>query len=170
MSGATSIVPVRDDADVAAASQLAREFFGYMRATYPERAALIDAYLVEQDFEGQLARFRDHFNPPAGECLLARLDGIPAGVVMLKPYAGAISELNRMYVARAARGRGIGRRLCEALLASARALGYRVVRLDALNERVEALPLYRALGFGPDPDPPAFARADPQIISLRLSL
>ena len=58
-----------------------------MRATYPETEAAIDAYLVAQDFEGQLADFRDHFNPPHGECLLARLDGAPVGVVMLKPYA-----------------------------------------------------------------------------------
>ena len=68
-------------------SQLAREFFAYMRATYPERAAAIDAYLIAQDFEGQLADFRAHFNPPRGECLLARLDGAPVGIVMLKPYA-----------------------------------------------------------------------------------
>ena len=81
-----------------------------------------------------------------------------------------VCELNRMYVVRAARGRGIGRRLCETLLERARELGYREVRLDALNERVEALPLYRALGFGPDPDPPAFIRADPEVVSLRMAL
>ena len=84
-----------------------------MRATFPERAAAIDAYLIAQDFEGQLAAFRGHFNPPRGECLLARLDGAPVGVVMLKPYAAGVCELNRMYVVPAARGRGVGRRLCE---------------------------------------------------------
>jgi GNAT superfamily N-acetyltransferase len=162
--------PVRSDADVAAAAELARGFFAYMRATYPERAATIDAYLVAQDFEGQLADFRSHFNPPRGECLLARLDGIPAGLVMLKPYGPGVCELNRMYVARAARGRGLGRALCEGLLARARDLGYREVRLDALSERVDALPLYRKLGFGPDPDPQAFVRTDPDIVSMRMAL
>jgi GNAT superfamily N-acetyltransferase len=170
MSGSVAIEPVRDDDGVAAASRLAREFFAYMRATYSERAATIDAYLIAQDFEGQLADFRVHFNPPRGECLLARLDGAPVGIVMLKPYAEGVCELNRMYVARAARGRGLGRRLCETLIARARALGYRAVRLDALNERVDALPLYRALGFLPDPDPPAWLRADPEVVSLRLAL
>jgi GNAT superfamily N-acetyltransferase len=170
VTGAVAIAPVREDADIAAASRLAREFFAYMRGSFPEHAAAIDAYLVDQDFEGQLADFRAHFNPPRGECLLARLDGAPVGVVMLKPYAEGVCELNRMYVARAARGRGVGRRLCESLIARARDLGYRAVRLDALNEQVEALPLYRKLGFGPDPDPPAFARAEPGVVSLRMAL
>jgi GNAT superfamily N-acetyltransferase len=170
VSGGLVIAPVRSDADVAAASGLAREFFAYMRATYPERGATIDAYLIAQDFEGQLADFRSHFNPPCGECLLARLDGTPVGVVMLKPYSEGVCELNRMYVARAARGRGVARRLCETLLARARELGYREVRLDTLNARVEALPLYRTLGFGPDPDPPAFIRADPEAVSMRMAL
>lgn len=165
-----TLLPVRSDADVAAASDLARDFFAYMRATYPERAATIDAYLIAQDFEGQLADFRTHFNPPRGECLLARLDGAPAGVVMLKPYSPGVCELNRMYVTRAARGRGLGRALCEGLLARARELGYREVRLDALNERVEALPLYRKLGFGTDPAPPDFVRTDPDIVSMRMTL
>jgi GNAT superfamily N-acetyltransferase len=164
------ITEARSDADVAAAARLARDFFAYMRATYPEQAAAIDAYLIEQDFEGQLADFRANFNPPRGECLLARLDDAPAGVVMLKPYAEGVCELNRMYVARDARGRGIGRALCEGLIARARTLGYRAIRLDALNAQVEAVPLYRRLGFGPDPDPPAFARAEPGVISMRMAL
>jgi hypothetical protein len=54
--------------------------------------------------------------------------------------------------------------------AQARALGYREVRLDALNERIEALPLYYKLGFGPDPDPPDYARNEPGVISLRMPL
>jgi len=170
MAADITLGPVRSDADIAAAAELARDFFAYMRATYPERAALIDAYLVDQDFEGQLADFRSHFSPPHGECLLARLGGAPAGLVMLKPYGEGVCELNRMYVTRAARGRGLGRALCEGLIERARALGYREIRLDALNERVDAVPLYRKLGFGPDPEPPAFALRDPEIISMRMAL
>ena len=168
--GAASIGPVRSDADVAAASALARAFFAYMRETYPEQAMTIDAYLEDQDFEGQLAAFRSHFNPPKGECLLARSAGEPVGIVMLKPYAPGVCELNRMYVTGAARGRGVGRALCEALIARARTLGYREIRLDTPNERVEALPLYRSLGFLPEAERPAFAARDADIVCLRRSL
>ena len=141
---------MRSDADVAAASQLARDFFAYMRATYPETQARPSTPTWSiQDFEGQLADFRSHFNPPHGECLLARLDGEPAGIVMLKPYAEGVCELNRMYVTRAARGRGLGRALCEALIAGRARSATAQIRLDALNAQVEAVPLYRKLGFRP---------------------
>lgn len=168
--GPVSIATVRSDADVAAASTLARAFFAYMRETYPAQAATIDAYLAAQDFEGQLADFRAHFNPPKGECLLARLGDAPAGIVMLKPYGDGVCELNRMYVPEAARGRGIARVLCEKLMELARGLGYREIRLDTLNARVEALPLYRSLGFLPEAERPAFAARDPGIVCLRRAL
>jgi GNAT superfamily N-acetyltransferase len=164
------IAPVRSDADVAAAGQLAREFFAYLRLKFPESEGAIDDYLVAQDFEGQLAAFQDHFGPPHGECMLARMDGAPVGVVMLKPYGSGVCELNRMYVAPVARGHGVGRGLCEGLIARARELGYREMRLDALNERIEAVPLYRKLGFQPDPDPPAYARDEPGVVSFRMPL
>ena len=76
-----------------------------MRETYPEKRAAIDAYLVIQDFEGQLASFRDHFNPPHGECMLARLDGAAGRRRHAQAlFAPGVCELNRMYVLRAARG------------------------------------------------------------------
>ncbi len=162
--------PVRNAADVAAASQLARDFFEVIRGRYPEMTDLIDAYLVDQDFEGQLANFASHFNPPAGECLMVDLDGVPVGIVMLKRYSGAVCEMNRMFVSEAGRGRGLGRKLGEQLIAEARALGYREMRLDALHRHVEALPLYASLGFLPDANPPAFSRSDPNIISMRRTL
>lgn len=34
----------------------------------------------------------------------------------------------------------------------------------------EALPLYRSLGFGPDPDPPEASRGDPGGINMRIAL
>lgn len=164
---AVRIAPVRSDEDVAAAVALAWEFVALLHERYPERAESIDAYLKEQRFEDMLAAFRTFFNPPKGECMLARLDGEAVGIVMLKPVDARACEMNRMFVQARARGRGLGRALCLALFERAIALGYAEMRLGALDRHVEALPLYASLGFETDPNPPAYAADDPGVISLR---
>jgi ribosomal protein S18 acetylase RimI-like enzyme len=52
-----------------------------------------------------------------------------------------------MYVAPAARGRGLGRRLLERLEEIAAAHGCRAVRLDSASHMGPAIALYRRLGY-----------------------
>lgn len=165
-----TIQPARTDADIAEVTRLAWDFIDFLRTRYPERHEMIDAYLRDQRFEEMLANFRDHFAPPSGECMLARLEGAGVGIVMLKPVDDTLCEMNRMFVSPSARGQGTGRRLCTALISRAVQLGYREMRLGALDRHREALPLYRSLGFGPDPDPPEHGRDDPGVIHLRMTL
>ena len=63
----------------------------------------------------------------------------------------ATAELKRMYVAPAARGTGVGRRLVAALEAEARSLGARRLVLETGVRQTAALALYRATGFEPIP-------------------
>jgi GNAT superfamily N-acetyltransferase len=167
---AVVIEPARSDADIADVTGLAWAFVAQIKQRYPERAQQVEDYLRHQRFEEMLANFREHFMPPSGECMLARLDGSAVGIVMLKPIDPTLCEMNRMYVTPEARGHGIGRSLCEYLMSRALELGYCEMRLGALPRHVEALPLYRSLGFEPDPDPSEFARDDPGVISLRMVL
>jgi len=45
-------------------------------------------------------------------------------------------------------GRSIGRKLAEAVVTSARALGYRRLRLDTISGKMDtAVKLYRSMGF-----------------------
>jgi putative acetyltransferase len=59
----------------------------------------------------------------------------------------AWGELKRMYVAPAARGRRIGRLILDRLLSHAKDRGINVLRLETGNKQLEALSLYRSVGF-----------------------
>ena len=85
--------------------------------------------------------------PPAGAVLLALGETQVAGCVLLQPVDDGVAEVRRLYVRPAARGKGMGRALMQAVIDAARAAGHRTVRLETLDVMREARALYRALGF-----------------------
>lgn len=86
-----------------------------------------------------------------GAFLTIYQDGTPVGCGALRLMDGETGELKRMYVSPAARGKGLGRRLVDALEAEARRLGARRLVLETGTRQLAALALYRATGFHPIP-------------------
>lgn len=84
---------------------------------------------------------------PEGLLLLARLHGEPVGCGALHFFAGAVADVKRMWVAPTARGLGLGRRLLGELEDEARRRGVQLLRLETNRALVEAIGLYRAVGF-----------------------
>ena len=85
--------------------------------------------------------------PPAGALLISRLREQPVGCGALKFHADAPAELKRMWVAPAARGLGVGRRLLHELEQQAKAMGAHVIRLETNRALSEAIALYRRNGY-----------------------
>jgi DNA-binding MarR family transcriptional regulator/GNAT superfamily N-acetyltransferase len=85
--------------------------------------------------------------PPAGQFFVAYLRGEAIGCGAVKHHAGAPAEIKRMWIAPAARGLGLGRRLLEELEACAAAGGARVARIETSAVLTEALALYRSTGW-----------------------
>ncbi|MEU0899215.1 GNAT family N-acetyltransferase [Streptomyces massasporeus] len=85
--------------------------------------------------------------PPDGLFLLARVNGSPAGCVGIRALSPGVGEIKRMFVRPAFRGRGVGRSLLTAVEAEARKLGHTRLRLDTMEELIEARGLYASSGY-----------------------
>src|SRR5262249_12020275 len=84
----------------------------------------------------------DELTPPAGLLLLATLHGEPVGCGALKFHDGAPAEIKRMWVAPAARGLSLGRRLLADLETQAATRGVRTLRLETNRALGDAIGLY----------------------------
>jgi GNAT superfamily N-acetyltransferase len=144
-----SIVPATTQEDLEAVRDLMRAFVAWHRDRHRSDIALVDAYFDAAAFEAELAGLSLVYAAPDGTVLLARIDGSPAGCGALRRLDESTGELKRMFVPEIYRGRGVGLALGQALLAAARAAGYRRLRLDTSVRQREALGLYRRLGFRP---------------------
>jgi DNA-binding MarR family transcriptional regulator/N-acetylglutamate synthase-like GNAT family acetyltransferase len=118
----------------------------------------------EQGFDVSLSRdpeARDMIRP-RGAFLVAMSDGVPIGCVGLKGTDRGYAEIKRLWIAPAARGLGLARRLMQAAEDAARALSIEVLRLDTNKALPEAIKLYRSSGwteidrFNDDPYPDSF--------------
>ena len=119
-----------------------------VRALFTEYAGSLGFSLGYQGFDAELAGLPGKYAAPDGALLLAKVDGVAAGVVALRKLEPGIAEMKRLYVQPAHHGRSIGRKLAEAVVATARALGYRRLRLDTISGKMDsAVKLYRSMGF-----------------------
>ena len=82
-----------------------------------------------------------------GLLLVGRLRGEPIGCGALKLHGRGPAEVKRMWVATAARGLGVGRRILGELERHARERGVEVLRLETNRSLGEAISLYRSAGF-----------------------
>lgn len=126
--------------DLAAVRELMREY-----------AASLAIDLCFQGFEHELATLPGEYAAPAGALLLALVDGMPAGCVAMRPLPDSdhvnACEMKRLFVRRAFRQFGLGRRLTQQLMDLATQAGHSCMLLDTLDDMEAARGLYATLGF-----------------------
>jgi putative acetyltransferase len=81
---------------------------------------------------------------------IAELEGVVVGGCGIKQLDGSkenICELQRMFLSKEARGKGIGKKLMELCLSDAKKFNYKQVYLETLSDQHEAMVLYKKTGF-----------------------
>ena len=133
--------------DYEAFGEVCRAYFAWCRARYSEMPWFVDEVFGQQSFDAELTVLAAKYGPPAGRTMLAVRDGQVVAGGAYHQLADGVCELKRLYVTDQARGLGLGRKLTDALTASARADGYRLMRLDTAHLLKEAISMYDSMGF-----------------------
>ncbi|MBV8049776.1 MAG: GNAT family N-acetyltransferase [Acidobacteriaceae bacterium] len=132
-----SITQARSDEEIAEARKLFLEY-----------AKSLGFSLCFQNFDEELANLPGDYSPPHGRLLLAKLGDETAGCVALHKLQPDICEMKRLYLRPPFRGKGSGRILANAVIAEARQIGYKFMRLDTVEPVMkDAVAMYRKLGF-----------------------
>ena len=110
---------------------------------------LLDYYYAVPVYRALLDALPQTHARPKGAIFVAETGGRIVACGMTQEIAPGVTEIKRVYVDEAARGRGLARRLCEAAMEQARADGFRLMKLDTMRRLPEAVRLYESLGFVP---------------------
>ena len=104
---------------------------------------------------------------PGGQVYFAMRGPAVIGTCAAIPISTTTWELAKLAVDPSSRGQGVGRRLCETVLAYARAAGATEIVLTSHTALVEALHLYESMGFRRAPLP-ADVRYETANVFMRL--
>ena len=121
----------------------------------PKARACLKAYYAELDarfgggFDVSLSRDPEAVDmiSPRGAFFVALDGAAPLGCAGFKGHDGAWAEVKRLWVAPAARGRGLATALMAEIETAARAMAIPLLRLDTNSALPEAAALYDRLGW-----------------------
>ena len=142
-----AISPARLPSDYASFGILVSEYVEWCRSRYQHDAWFVDQTFGHQGLDQELRELAVMYGPPNGKTLLAYLDSELCGGGAYRRLPDGTCEMKRLFVADRFRGHGIGRELGSALIESASAEGYSLMRLDTGNLLTEAISMYHNMGF-----------------------
>lgn len=119
------------------------------RGLFREYEAWFGMNLCFQNFDEEVANLPGKYAAPeGGRLFLAFADELLAGCIALRKLEDGICEMKRLFVRDRFRGRKIGVRLIEKIIAEAREIGYARMRLDTFPGKMgKAVNLYESYGF-----------------------
>ncbi|MCW2787407.1 MAG: GCN5-related N-acetyltransferase [Marmoricola sp.] len=128
--------------------------------THPDAARLVEEvqleYVARYGTRDETPLAVGYFEPPQGAFHVGYLDGVAVATGawrrrtdVLALGSTSTAEIKRMYVAPAARGRGLARAMLAHLETTAAAAGTEVMILETGTAQPEAIALYESSGYEP---------------------
>ena len=118
-----------------------------VKAIFIEYLNFVEKYLGQSlSFQGTEKEFSD-FPHTYDALFLAKIDRSPMAACGIKPFKDNICELKRLYCRPNGRGFGLGLKLCQASLKTAKEIGYDMIYLDTDHGLIHANTIYEKLGF-----------------------
>ena len=133
--------------DYKAFAQLIKEYVSWLRSRYEQDKWFITEVLDKQSLASELENLPTMYGAPSGRAFLAVEGDQVLGCGAYRGLADGTCEMKRVFVPTRFQRLGIGRGLCNVLIATARAEGYSLMRLDTGKTMYEAISLYQSLGF-----------------------
>jgi putative acetyltransferase len=119
-----------------------------VRSLFREYESWLGLSLCFQGFEEELETLPGKYAEPDGRIFIGYVDDEPAGCIGLRKLDDGICEMKRLYLRESARGQGLGNALIDKLIADAREIGYKKMRLDTYPPKMgKAVGLYESHGF-----------------------
>lgn len=103
--------------------------------------------LDSQHYDNEVRALSEKYGLPDGRLYLAYLDSDIVGCVALRQLNDNYCEMKRLYVRPGYRGKHIGKALIEQIIADAKQIGYRHMRLDTFPFMESAIQMYYLYGF-----------------------
>lgn len=116
---------------------------------FKEYVASLDFDLSFQNFDQELTIMPVMYGLPTGKLFLVKANGDFVGCAGLRKIENDTTcELKRMYIQPAFRQLGVGKAIMQLAIDNARAMGYKVMKLDTIGYKMPlAVKLYKSFGF-----------------------
>ncbi|MBP7415480.1 MAG: GNAT family N-acetyltransferase [Pyrinomonadaceae bacterium] len=153
-----TITQAETDEQIAEAKTLFREYEAWLGMS-----------LCFQDFENEVATLPGKYATPDGRLYLAYVHDKLAGCIALRKLENETCEMKRLFVRDGFRGHRVGVSLIEKLIADAREIGYKQMRLDTYPPKMgKAVKLYESHGF--QAIPPYYDNPHSDVLFMELAL
>lgn len=121
--------------------------YAHAALLFKEYARWLHIDLSFQHFDDEILSLNTMYAAPNGGIVLCKNKDEFIGCVGIRKIDNDIAELKRMFVKPAYQKQGTGKTLLEKAIELAKALNYKIIRLDTLNYMTAAIKLYKQYGF-----------------------